>query len=128
MTEDSSKSLIELFKDVLNDKVEDVLVSKRLVESPVTLVVGKEGLDAQMEKMMQYLDKEFTASKRILEINTTHPLIKNLAKMHIANDKNELLRSSITQLYEGALLIDGYLKNPNEFVKRTFDFMEKATV
>ncbi|NLO19754.1 MAG: molecular chaperone HtpG [Ignavibacteria bacterium] len=128
LTEDSSKSLIELFKDVLKDKVEDVLVSKRLVESPVTLVVGKEGLDAQMEKMMQYLDKEFTASKRILEINTTHPLIKNLAKMHIANDKNELLRSSITQLYEGALLIDGYLKNPNEFVKRTFDFMEKATV
>ncbi|HPI21519.1 MAG TPA: molecular chaperone HtpG, partial [Candidatus Kapabacteria bacterium] len=101
LSEDTSKTLIDLFKEVLKDKVEDVVVSKRLVESPVTLVVGKEGMDAQMEKMMQMLDKEFTASKRILEINTSHPLIKNLAKLHIANNDIELLRSSITQLYEG---------------------------
>jgi len=80
-----------------------------------------------MEKMMQMLDKEFTASKRILEINTSHPLIKNLAKLHIANNDIELLRSSITQLYEGAMLIDGYLRNPSEFVKRMFEFMQKAT-
>jgi len=127
LSEDTSKTLIDLFKEVLKDKVEDVVVSKRLVESPVTLVVGKEGMDAQMEKMMQMLDKEFTASKRILEINTSHPLIKNLAKLHIANNDIELLRSSITQLYEGAMLIDGYLRNPSEFVKRMFDFMQKAT-
>lgn len=127
LSEDTSKTLIDLFKEVLKDKVEDVVVSKRLVESPVTLVVGKEGMDAQMEKMMQMLDKEFTASKRILEINTSHPLIKNLAKLHIANNDIELLRDSITQLYESAMLIDGYLRNPTEFVKRMFDFMQKAT-
>jgi molecular chaperone HtpG len=42
-----------VFKDTLGDRVEDVVASKRLVDSPVTLVVGKEGVDAQTERMLK---------------------------------------------------------------------------
>ena len=127
LNENLSKSLIGIFKEVLGDKVEDVIESKRLVDSPATLVSGKEGMDSSMEKMMKMMDKDFTGSKKILEINTKHPLIKNLSKLNLADDKDPLLRSCILQIYDGALLINDTLEKPTDFVKRMTEIMEKAT-
>ncbi len=127
LSENLAESLIKVFKETLGDRVEDVIVSKRLVDSPVTLVVGKEGLDPQMEKMMKVLQKDFQGSKKILEINTAHPLIKNLSRLNLGNSTDPLLRQSILQLYEGALLMDGNLPSPSEFVKRMHEIMTEAT-
>ena len=127
LNENLSKSLMGIFKEVLGDKVEDVIESKRLVDSPATLVSGKEGMDSSMEKMMKMMDKDFTGSKKILEINTNHPLIKNLSKLNLADDKDPLLRSCILQIYDGALLINDTLEKPTDFVKRMTEIMEKAT-
>ncbi|MFQ5583871.1 MAG: molecular chaperone HtpG [Calditrichia bacterium] len=127
LSENLSKSLISVFKEVLGDRVEDVIESKRLVESPVTLVVGKEGLDTQMEKMMKIMNKDYSGQKKILEINTGHPVIKNLATLNLKDSKDPVLRESILQLYEGALLLEGNLNSPTEFVRRMVDLMEKAT-
>ncbi len=125
--EDLSKRLIEIFKKTLGDKVEDVISSKRLVDSAATLVVGKEGMDKQMEKMMKLMNKDYTGSKKILEINFSHPLIKNLGKRIIADENDPVLRNSIMQLYEGALLIEGNLSSPTEFVSRMTELMVAAT-
>lgn len=125
--EDLSKRLIEIFKKTLGDKVEDVIASKRLVDSAATLVVGKEGMDKQMEKMMKLMNKDYTGSKKILEINLSHPLIKNLGKRIIADENDPVLRNSIMQLYEGALLIEGNLSSPTEFVSRMTELMVAAT-
>jgi len=122
-----SRSLVGIFKDVLRDKVENVVVSKRLVESPVTLVSGKDGIDAQMERVMQAMDKGFTKPKRILEVNMDHPLVKNIAQMYMANNSDPIIRSCILQLYEGALLIEGSLPSSTDFVKRMTEIMEQAT-
>jgi molecular chaperone HtpG len=127
LNENLSKSLISVFKEVLGDKVEDVIESKRLVDSPATLVSGKQGLDSSMEKMMKMMDKDFTGSKKILEINTTHPLIKNLSKLNMADEKDPLLHSCILQIYDGALLINDSLETSTDFVKRMTEIMEKAT-
>lgn len=127
LNENLSNSLIAVFKEVLGNKIEDVIESKRLVDSPATLVSGKASMDSSMERMMKMMNKDFTASKKILEINTKHPLIKNLSKLNMGNSKDPLLRSCITQLYEGALLINESLESPNEFVKRMTEIMEKAT-
>ncbi len=125
--EDTKKSLIEVFKETLGDKVEDVVESKRLVESPVTLVVGKEGMDPQLEKMMRMMDQKHAGSKRILEINTGHKLIRNLSRIHIADSSDPVLRKTILQLFEGAMLMEGHLHSPNEFVARMNELLEKAT-
>ncbi len=127
LTEELASSLISVFKETLGDKVEDVVASKRLVDSPVTLVVGKEGMDAQMEKMMKIMNQEYTGSKRILEVNISHPLIKNLSRLNLGDSTNPLLRKSIIQLYEAAQLIDGNLASPTEFVQRMTEIMEEAT-
>jgi molecular chaperone HtpG len=122
-----AKSLISVFKETLGDKVEDVIESKRLVNSPVTLVSGKEGLDSSMEKMMKFMNKDFSGSKKILELNTQHPLIKNLARINLVSSKDPLLRNCILQLYEGALLINNNLESPSEFISRMTEIMQKAT-
>ena len=127
LTENLSTSLIDVFKETLGDKVEDVIESKRLVTSPVTLVVGKEGMDAQMEKMMKMMQKDFTGSRRILEINTAPPLIKNLSRLNMGSSTDPTLRACILQLYEGALLRDNNLGSPGEFLERMTELMTKAT-
>ncbi len=127
VSEDSQNKVIERFKSVLKDKVEDVVPSSRLIDSPATLVVGNQGLDPQLEKMMQMMDKEYTASKRILEINMSHKLIKNLIEKISGTPDDEIIDNAINQLFEGALLIEGYMKNPIDFVKRMNEFMTKAT-
>jgi molecular chaperone HtpG len=125
--EDLAKRLIEIFKKTLGDKVEDVIASKRLVDSAATLVVGKEGMDKQMEKMMKLMNKDYAGSKKILEINLSHPLIKNLGKRILADENDSVLRNTILQLYEGALLIEGNLTSPTEFVSRMTELLVAAT-
>ena len=127
LTEDESKSLFSLFKETLGDKVEDVVKSKRLVDSAATLVVGASGMDREMERMMKMMNQDIPGSKKILEINPSHPLIKNLAHIHENNGDESLLKSCILQVYEGALLIDGNMDSPTEFVARMTEIMAHAT-
>ena len=127
LTEDESKSLFSLFKETLGDKVEDVVESKRLVDSAATLVVGASGMDRQMERMMKMMNQDIPGSKKILEINPSHLLIKNLAHIHENNGDESLLKSCILQVYEGALLIDGNMDSPTEFVARMTEIMAHAT-
>ena len=127
LNQDLSSSLIAVFKDALGDKVEDVVESKRLVDSAATLVVSKDGVDPQMEKMMKMMNKDYAGAKKILEINTSHPLVRNLSRLNIADSTDPVLRNCIVQLYEGASLIEGSLASPSDFVQRMTEIMEKAT-
>ena len=127
LEENLLKSLIAVFKETLGDKVADVTVSNRLVDSPATLVVGKEGLEPQIEKFMKMMNQEVKPQKKILEINPAHPLIKNLSRLNLGNSHDPLLRQSILQIYESALLLDGNLENPTEFVARMVDILTTAT-
>lgn len=124
-----SESLLKLFKETLKDRVEDVVVSRRLVESAATLVTGKDSLDPQFEKIMRMMNQQEgqASSKRILEINVEHPLIKNLSKLYISDTNNPVIRKCIEQLYEGALLSDGALPSSGDFLKRMTEIMVRAT-
>ncbi len=113
-----SRSIIDAFKSALGDRVEDVVESQRLVSSPVTLVGSKNAPDAQMEKMMQILDKDFTASKKVLEVNMGHEIIKSLAKISLSDPSDPRIGRSALQLFESALLLDGQLRSPSDFVSR----------
>lgn len=119
--------ILDRFKSVLGDRVEDVVASDRLVDSAATLVVGKTGMDTQMERMMKLMDENFEGSRKVLEINMEHPLINNLINMQ-ANEENVMIvESSILQIFEGVLLADGSLASPQEFVRRMTELMVRAT-
>jgi molecular chaperone HtpG len=121
----ANSEFIQAIKDVLGDKIEDVKISKRLVDSPVTLVVGKEGMDAQMEKMMQMMDKDYRVSKRILEINPKHKIITNLKNIYKNDGANTQFSNIVVQLFESGLLLEGYLKSPVDFVNRMYSILEQ---
>ncbi|MDD5774281.1 MAG: molecular chaperone HtpG, partial [bacterium] len=122
-----TKSLLALFKETLGDRVEDVVASKRLVESAVTIVAGKNAMDSHTEKIMKMMNKDYKDSKKIMEVNTSHPLINNLSRMYLADAKNPFIKKCIEQLYDGALLADGNLPSSANFVKRMMEIMETAT-
>lgn len=122
-----SKSLVGLFKETLKDQVEDVKISKRLVDSAVTLVTGDNGMDRQMEKMMKMMGQDAPSSKRIMEVNVDHPVVKNLSRRYLANPSDNFLKKCIIQLYDSAQLIDGELPSRSDYVKRMMDIMEEAT-
>ena len=90
-------------------------------------MIGKEGVDKQMEKMMKMMNKDYSGTKKILEVNLTHPLIKNLGKKVLGDATAPVLRNSILQIYEGALLLEGDLSTPTEFVSRMTELMVEAT-
>jgi molecular chaperone HtpG len=127
LEENVSYAFLGTFKEILVDKVENVVSSKRLVDSPVTLVVGEKGIDVRTERMMKMFNKKFPGSKKIMEVNLSHPLIKNLWAIHQKDMKDPVLKSCILQLYEGAVLLEGNLADPTEFVSRMTEIMEKAT-
>jgi len=120
-------SVIDAMKEILGDRVEDVVESKRLVDSAATLVVGDKGFDTQTERMMRMMNQEFKGSKKIFEINTSHPLIKNLARIQKAESDKELIETCTLQLFEGALLSYDELETPAELLHRMTDIMERAT-
>ncbi|KZK74792.1 MAG: molecular chaperone HtpG [Pelodictyon luteolum] len=120
--------LLQIFRETLGEGIEDVLESHRLVSSPVTLVSGKDAMDSQMERMMKMMQQEMPAGRKILEVNPSHPIIRNLSGMMMANDKNPLIRTAIHQLYEGALLLEGGLDSTTGFVSRMNELIEAATL
>ena len=124
-----SEGLLKTFKELLKDKVEDVVESKRLVDSPVTLVKGKDAMDPQMERMMQMMNKEFKRSKRTMEVNLEHPLLQNLSKLYIADANHPMIAPCVEQLYTSALFVDGHLSPEDAigFSKRMVDIMQEAT-
>jgi len=122
-----SKALIDLFKETLKDRTKDVKISKRLVDSAVTLIASADGADKQTEHLMKMMGQEVPQSKRILEVNAEHPVIRNLSKRFIANDKDPMLNKCIVQLFESAQLIDDELSSKAQYVKRMMEIMEEAT-
>ena len=127
LSESDLKDLIRVFTDQGGDQLEKVVLSKRLVDAAVTLTVGESGMDTQMERMMRMMDPSMEhLNKRVLEINPSHPLIKNL-HAKLASGNKELVERMAKQLYEGALLLQGDLSSPGGFVKRMTAIMEQAT-
>ncbi len=119
-------NLIKQFKDILGSKIEDVRESKRLVNSAYTLVSGTNAVDKQMEKMMKMMDKDYTLSQKILEINFHHPLIQNMNKLLI-NGNYDKLNQLINHIYDTCLLNDGILNNINDYSERMLNIMIEAS-
>ena len=136
-TEDEKKAFEELktqyepvckkIKEILDNKVEKVVVGERLDESPCVLVTSEFGWTANMERIMKaqaLRDNSMTSymiSKKTLEINPKHGIIKEL-KAQLEKDANSSnIKDTIWLLYDTSLLNSGFsIEDPNAFAKRTY--------
>jgi len=118
-------SLIEKIKTNLSADVKDVVISDRLTETPVCLVSGQHDMSAQMQKILSQMGQGMGGmqdSKRILEINPSHPIFE---AMLTAND--DQLKNWSEILYNQAILSEGNsLPNPARFSKLISDLMVQA--
>ena len=109
------KGLCESLQKILDEDISEVRISSRLKDSPCCLVTSEDAMSAQMERMMKAMgQKNFQKSKRILEINPTHPICEMLkAKAEAKEDLGDWPKA----LYGQALLAEGSpLPNPAEYV------------
>jgi len=121
------ETLCKIMKDILDKKVEKVVISNRLVSSPCCIVTSQYGWSANMERIMkaQALRDSSTmgymSAKKHLEINPDHPIIKAL-KVKVDADKNDkAVKDLVVLLFETSLLSSGFsLENPQTHGERIF--------
>ncbi len=119
--------LLKTMKVTLADKVLDVKESQRLSESPCCLVNPDGMPSVHVQKLIQMVDKEYKASKKIMEINRKNRMIQNLARMNENPTYQMLIEKIINQLFENALMQDGIVFDPMAMVPRLNDLMEELT-
>ena len=119
------KKLIEKVKDVLGEKVADVRISNKLVDSTCCLVASDSGMDVHMERMMMLQNKDFKGMPRVLELNPDHKLIKKLNSL-VGNRDNETKQIALT-LYDQARLMEGQLpEDIGDYCSRVSDYMQSS--
>ncbi len=118
--------VLDLFRSSLGDRVESVRASKRLTDSPCCLVNADGGLSIQMQRLLKANNREFPASRRILEVNPDAPLIQRLVQLS-ANPENEpFIRLCGLQLWANTMVLEGETAEPEEMVARVQALMEQA--
>jgi HSP90 family molecular chaperone len=124
------QSLTAWIKEALTGRVKEVIVSKRLVDSPAIIVNPDGFMTSTMERVMQAarLEKgeplQETGNKN-LEINTDHPLIKQLSLLRGTDE--DFAREVIEQVFDNALIQAGLMVDPRKMVERNYKILERAT-
>ncbi len=115
--------VLDLFTSVLGDQVSAVRITHRLLESPARLVFADDALQPEMEKVYRMLNKATEQSKRVLEINPDHALVRSLAALP---QDDPLTRLVVEQIYENALILEGQQPDPAKMTRRIQSLMEAA--
>jgi len=125
--EDKAKfeNLCKVMKDILDKKVEKVVVSNRLVNSPCCIVTSQYGWTANMERIMkaQALRDTSTmgymAAKKHLEINPDHSIVETLRAKAEADKNDKSVKDLVHLLFETSLLSSGFaLEDPATHASR----------
>ena len=102
-------------KEILGDRVKDVRVSARLKESPVCIVLDEHDMGLAMQRLLKQAGHAVPATKPILEINPSHPLIQRLQ----TETDGERARELALMLLDQAQLLEGVaLEDPAAYVRR----------
>jgi len=134
-TEEEKKKMEELktqyepvckkIKEILDTKVEKVIIGDRMEDSPCVLVTSEFGWTANMERIMKaqaLRDNSMTSymvSKKTMEINPKHGIVREIKNLLDKDQNSSTIKDIIWLLYDTSLLNSGFaIEDPNTFAKR----------
>ena len=108
------KPLVERLQESLKDRVKEVRVTARLVDSPSCVVVGQNELSPHLQRLLKSAGQEAPNILPVLEINPEHAYIARLKTA-----EGEAFDDWAALLLEQAILADGsQVPDPAAFVRR----------
>ncbi len=127
LSEEAGKDLAKWLKESLGDKVGEVRVSQRLVDSPAVVVDADKFMTSSMRRMLKAMKKdgqELGPEQQDFEINPAHPIISRLEQMR---QKDAALAGQVAeQILDNARVAAGVLEDPRTMLKRLDQLLEKV--
>jgi len=116
--------LVTWMKGLLEGDVAEVRLSKRLTSSPSVLVDQEGGMGSNLERILKAANQQVPASKRVLEVNPEHPMVKTLARLN--NEGATGIEPFARLLLDHAAIAEGRLEDPKGFATRLQALMSRA--
>jgi molecular chaperone HtpG len=126
LSDEAAKSLSQWLKETLGDRVGEVRVSQRLVDSPAVVMDPDKFMTSGMRRILKAAKKDGAdaAVKYDLEINPAHPIISRLDS---TRQKDAALATSVAeQILDNARVAAGVLEDPRAMVNRLNHLLEKV--
>ena len=111
---EKDSELTKKIKKHLNDRVSDVVISDRLIDSATCLILPQSEPGAQLRKILEASGQNFGTTKPIFEVNKNHKLLKKLKDL-----KGKQFNSFVDFLYDYALIAEGGSpKDPAKYLRQ----------
>ncbi len=128
LSEDAAKELAKWMKETFGDRIGEVRVSQRLVESPALIVDADKFMTSSMRRIMKAMKKDGPEDsvpvKYDFEINPAHPIIARLDAMR---QKDSALAANVAeQILDNARVAAGLLEDPRAMLNRLNQLLEKV--
>ena len=131
--EEKYKPLCEMMKCHLEERVEQVILSNKLTDSPCILSTSEYGWSSHMEKIMKMQAlrdnnmNSYMVGKRTFEINTEHKIIKHLLTLTKTPETLRILKDLTELLYQTALMVSGFdVESPAHYAHRIHAIIESG--
>ncbi len=123
----SFKSLLEKIQSALEEDLKEVRLSTRLTSSPACLVGEGSDMSPYLEQLLRSSGKEVPKSKRILELNPEHAIVKSLQGLFDKNPDDPRIERTARLLQGQAILAEGgQLDDPAQFSRLLSELMESS--